>query len=132
MRIGAVGRMDDGVYNVYRIPRVSREDISKNDVSKVSEVKEKPDISESDLQSQSEEQRKVVSPINLEDISIKFNAGETYDYIGKDKDIQNLDIKKAVSDMQKDQVLEQYQFFVGKQDASGILVNNSDGMVLCK
>ena len=30
-------------------------------------------------------------------------------------DIASLDVEKAVSDMKKDQVLQQYQFFVGER-----------------
>ena len=33
--------------------------------------------------------------------------------IGRDVDIKNLDMQKAVSDMKKDGILSQYQFFVG-------------------
>ncbi len=33
--------------------------------------------------------------------------------LGVDCDIARLDVERAISDMRKDQVLEQYQFFVG-------------------
>ena len=32
---------------------------------------------------------------------------------GSESDIHSLDVEKALSDMHKDQVLQQYQFFVG-------------------
>ncbi len=32
---------------------------------------------------------------------------------GVDSDISKLDVEKALSDLKKDQVLQQYQFFVG-------------------
>lgn len=50
---------------------------------------------------------------NLEDISIVFNRQDEFGYIGKDSDIRSLDVEKAISDMKKDSVLQQYQYFVG-------------------
>lgn len=49
----------------------------------------------------------------LEDISLTFNKQEEFDYIGRDSDIRSLDVEKAISDMKKDQILQQYQYFVG-------------------
>lgn len=54
-----------------------------------------------------------VKNVDIHDISLRFNANDDYSYIGRDVDIQNLDMQKAVSDMQKDGILKQYQFFVG-------------------
>lgn len=50
------------------------------------------------------------------DYAQEYRAGETYELKGEDADIASLDVAKAVSDMEKDQILQQYQFFVG--DAS--------------
>lgn len=49
----------------------------------------------------------------LEDIFITFNRQEGFGYIGRDSDIRSLDVEKAIGDMKKDQVLHQYQYFVG-------------------
>ena len=67
----------------------------------------------------------------LEDISLTFNKGDDYGYIGKDSDIYSLDVENAISDMQKDNVLKQYQFFVGNT-GTGALVDNADGVVIPK
>ncbi len=71
--------------------------------------------------------------ISLEDISLDFNTGDTYDYIGKERDITLLDMGQALSDVKKDQILDQYRYFVG--DASNIgRINHSseDGIVIVK
>ena len=65
---------------------------------------------------------------SLEDISLSLNEPSSFSMKGKDSDISSLDMEKAVSDMQKDQALMQYQYFVG--DTS--LVNNEDGIVIAK
>lgn len=49
----------------------------------------------------------------LEDVSLTFNKTDSFDYIGKDKDVADLDVQKAISDMQKDRIFQQYQYFVG-------------------
>ena len=42
-----------------------------------------------------------------------YQTGKEYPLKGVDSDIRSLDVQKAVSDMKKDEVLHQYQFFVG-------------------
>ena len=42
--------------------------------------------------------------------------------IGKDKELKTLDVNQAVSDMQKDSILQEYQYFVGN-------IQTDDGMV---
>lgn len=69
---------------------------------------------------------------DLENISLKFNTGEDYGYIGKDSDIEQLDMQKAISDMQKDSILQQYQYFVGS--SQNLMTENifDDGIVIPK
>lgn len=66
----------------------------------------------------------------LEDISLTFNKREVFDYLGQESDIRSLDMQKAISDMQKDQILQQYNFFVGS--AKNLMENNPDGTVIAK
>ena len=40
---------------------------------------------------------------------------DDFGYIGRDSDIHSLDVEKAISDMRKDQILQQYQYFVGSK-----------------
>lgn len=55
-----------------------------------------------------------------------YEPDATYELKGANSDIRTLDMEQAISDMQKDQVLQQYQFFVGEQkmasqgDAMGV------------
>lgn len=67
----------------------------------------------------------------LEDISITFNRQEDFEYIGKDRDIHGLDAEKAINDMKRDQVLQQYQYFVGSSDNLHE-AEAPDGMVIRK
>ena len=47
------------------------------------------------------------------DFAQQFMPDEPFDMKGIDSDINSLDMEKAVSDLDKDQVLKQYQYFVG-------------------
>ena len=47
------------------------------------------------------------------DFNARYQPDATYDLKGADSDISKLDVEKALSDLKKDQVLQQYQFFVG-------------------
>ncbi|MDD6810810.1 MAG: hypothetical protein PUD93_02935 [Lachnospiraceae bacterium] len=76
-------------------------------------------------------------PVDLENVSLTFHKEESFDYIGNDSSLDNLDMQKAVSDMKKDMVLQEYQYFVGrsgnlfeKQTEDGLVIQkDSTGMV---
>lgn len=69
---------------------------------------------------------------DLENLSLKFNTGEDYGYIGKDRDVANLDMQKAISDMRKDSVLQEYQYFVGSSRNLMEPKVSEDGIVIPK
>ena len=50
------------------------------------------------------------------DYAQEYKPDETYELKGKDSDLAGLDMQKAISDMEKDQVLQQYQYFVSTQE----------------
>lgn len=55
------------------------------------------------------------------DYAAQYQPDRTYEMKGAESDIHSLDVERALSDMQKDQVLQQYQFFVGENiEQSGI------------
>ena len=65
---------------------------------------------------------------SLEDIKLSLNESSAFEMKGKDSDLESLDMEKAISDMQKDQALMQYQYFVGDQSIMG----SEDGIVIPK
>jgi len=48
------------------------------------------------------------------DYAKEYKANEAFDMKGAASDLRTLDIEKAINDMQKDQMLSQYQYFVGE------------------
>ncbi|MBR0090660.1 MAG: hypothetical protein IJP92_03065 [Lachnospiraceae bacterium] len=62
----------------------------------------------------------------LEDIKVDFGAGAKIEPFGG---FESGEIRKAISAMEKDSVLHEYQYFVGNSRQE-TLVDNADGMVL--
>ena len=69
---------------------------------------------------------------DLEQVSLKFNKEDSFGYIGMDSSLDDLDMQKAISDMQKDQVLQSYQYFVGSAGSLFGEMPSEDGMVVMK
>lgn len=67
--------------------------------------------------------------IDPNSVSLSFNKGNDFSYIGSDKDIAGLDMQKAISDMKQDSILQEYNYFVGS--ASNVF-RSEDGIVLAK
>lgn len=112
MRIGSFSDYNSILQNmrVPSIPRVEPESIVKNQedlaASNVSSNLENYN-SDSSIEANSR------SNIPLEDISLTFNSKDEFEQIGSEKDIHSLDVEKAISSMKKDELLKQYQYFVG-------------------
>ena len=50
------------------------------------------------------------------DYAQQYRPGERHELKGADSDIYSLDTQKAISDLDKDQILQQYQYFVGNKN----------------
>ena len=53
------------------------------------------------------------------DYAEQYRPTETFEVNSKESDLRSLDVEKAISDMRKDQAIQQYQFFVGEKNATG-------------
>ena len=98
-RISGIGRMQD--YSI-QMPQPAKTVIVE-ETGNPGAAKEKTPVQEKK------------SNATLEDISITFHKQDDFGYIGRNSDIHSLDVEKAISDMRKDQILQQYQYFVGSK-----------------
>ena len=72
-----------------------------------------------------------VHEIAPQDVSLSFVKNSEYASIGTKSDLKSLDMQKAISDMQRDSVLQDYQYFVGT--GSDLLkFEDEDGKVFLK
>jgi len=69
------------------------------------------------------------SNASLEDISRDFTKRENFSLTNMDPLSMETEMEKAVSEMNKDQSLRQYQVFVGDNN---IIMNDEDGIVIMK
>lgn len=115
-------------YSVPPIPKVDLEAVRRQDAMTASAVTvESPAVP--DAQEEASDFLRTPNA-KLEDISISFNKQDDFGYIGQDSDIRALDMERAISDMKKDQVLWQYQYFVGS--ARNLINGSEDGVVIPK
>lgn len=112
-------------YQVPVIPRVSIDEVMEQDRSAATQ--NMPATATHDTP---EEIRPLRKDAQLEDISVVFNKQDDFGYIGQDRDIRSLDVEKALDDMRKDKVLQQYQYFVG--NSRKIQSESEDGVVIRK
>lgn len=74
--------------------------------------------------------RAEIPPVDVKDLSESLKGIQDFSFIGRNSEIKQLDANKAVSDMQKDEILSQYQYFVGDSKNEGFL--GDDSIVLQK
>lgn len=129
MGIQGFGQYQDFMSN-YRI----------NDIPRVIEA---PEVKTSEVTGISQNINTVPSNVDIEgnaaanrprfldpnEVSIGFQKNNDFSYLGKDKDVESLDMQKAISDMKQDSVLQEYQYFVGSAQN---IYQSSDGTVLQK
>lgn len=118
----------------YKIPEIPAVDYEKvNSAQDAVKAPKAVEVKPQDIALSVEEKNSNISKpsAKVQDLSLSFNLQEDYGYLGKDSNIENLDVQKAISDMRKDQVLQQYQYFVG--DSRKLLQKASeDGLVFLK
>ena len=134
MGIGGVSDYSNLFHN-YKVPEIPAVDYRR--LSKTEESATQADQSVQSVQSSrdidlsiEESPVKRPGPTDVNEISLSFNRGEDYSYIGSDSDLAGLDMQKAISDMQKDKVLQQYQYFVG--ESRNLQGADEDGTVIVK
>ena len=115
-------------YRASEIPNVSVEEVKKS--QKMQEAEKETPVQPYSSQEMQPIQDTRLRMADLENISLTFNKEESYDYIGSESGLANLDVQKAVSDMRKDSVLQEYQYFVGS--AQALLRETQDGIVIPK
>lgn len=113
-------------YNkAYEIPSVTPKEVEKPDELQQTEQS----VSDTEaLETQAAYSRSKAA--DLENISLTFNKEESFDYLGSESSLMSLDVQKAISDMKRDSVLQEYQYFVGS--SQNLFINPADGIVIPK
>lgn len=132
MGISGIG---GGIYDFNSI-RLNNIPVVQTDDGSVKKIGLNSTLDNQDSQALTEQQQ----PSNYQDRTVNTkDAVETASYalsadkslIGSDSDIESLDIQKAISNMKKDSILQEYSFFV--QDVNSLTgINTEDGSVVRK
>lgn len=119
-------------YKVPEIPSVDFEQIKKADETVNVKSQAEPCVTTDIDLSIEEKQSARPKSVDISELSLTFNTRGDFGYIGKDSVIEDLDMQKAISDMKKDQVLQQYQYFVGSSETLFPRNSSEDGHVFLK
>ena len=129
MRIGGAYSLYDNFNSQAALNRIKQVDpntlqsVNSDATGKVNEVAES-------ASADSFEEEALALPRKNADVSeLADSLKSDYNPIGRESDIKSLDVMQAVSDMQKDATLQQYQYFVG---SSEVMENSEDGIVIQK
>lgn len=55
-----------------------------------------------------------------------FDDSNGYSYKGSESELKNLDVMRAISDMEKDKAIQRYQYFVGDRDKADFAIGIED------
>jgi len=125
-------------YNAYNIPsatdnsQVRQNSADTVDAKVSSEQQQKPEEKKNSLDLTVEVPSR--ENASIENVAISFGQydGNSIDLFG-DMGLASRDMKQAISGMQKDQLLHEYQYFVGKDlsgQQSNIVAGTEDGVVV--
>ena len=117
-------------YDAYRIPTADTqksETLGQNITSKQQAVVPEAPVAKAEEATVPVERKNTA----LEDVSLTFLKDDTYDMIGSESDLNKLDMQKAISDMKKDKILQDYNYFVGSSVMQQRNISE-DGVVVAK
>ena len=101
-------------------------------VRKVAEQTQQPNPQELERKPEPQAIERIdVHAIAPQDVSLSFVKNSEYASIGTQSDLKSLDMQKAISDMQRDSVLQDYQYFIGSSDDL-LKFEDEDGKVFLK
>ena len=113
--VNGIGRMQDYSIPMPEYTKQPAKTVVVEETGADSHVASSDQINPGKAGQAAEQTQKSSANAALDDISLTFHKQDDFGYIGRDSDIHSLDVEKAISDMRKDQILQQYQYFVGSK-----------------
>ena len=118
----------DGFYNYNSIMNSSISPVGDANLDEIRNPKqiEKEADSKTSITQEEIDKAREKQTFGAYDYANQYDPTATYSLKGKDSELKNLDVEKAISDMQKDQAIHQYQYFVGNRESASINVGVED------
>lgn len=116
-----------------RIPGISIKESATDAQKRAQEEQSKSYQLDVDLSADKEQpERNKIQNASIEDVTLSLASSDDLEFLGRDSDLFGLDLEKAVSDMKKDDVLKDYQYFVGRESQIREIFSDEDGSVFLK
>ena len=140
MALDRLNSLNSG-YNAYKIPSAS-DDQRVNAASGAVSAEVKNELSEKETGEQPKKEMDLtvseISPrenASIENVAISFGVYDINDVeLFGEKGLASEDMRNAISGMKKDQLLHEYQYFVGGKDLTGkernVIAATEDGVVI--
>ncbi len=126
MTVGAVNGLNNvNYYNYNRINQIKP--VENTDDGLVRRVGNETDRRDTIENVSERDTSRLLPEEQVIDFAINKDLNSDRSLIGTDMKLENLDVQKAISDMQKDSIIREYQYFV--QDP---LKDGADGIVIKK
>ncbi len=106
-----IGEVYSAYQNSYKVSEITSSVKTQQALPTEQDISVKENNLHNNNKTQKEEESR--EPLDFNNFSLTFQKNNTYDYIGRESSLENLDMQKAISDMQKDKILQEYQYFVG-------------------
>ena len=123
-------------YNAYNIPSVKDNTQINPAAEQIKEnIQEAPKVQEESKAFDLTVEVPARENASIENVAISFGQYDSSSIdLFADMGLASRDMKQAISGMQKDQILHQYQYFVGGKDLAGkesnIIAGTDDGVVI--
>lgn len=126
---------------IYTYNSIKLNELRNQQIAASKEARMQQEVQEAEVQAASiQEQRDAIrleQTYTAYDYAQEYRADEVYELKGEDADITKLDVAKAISDLDKDQILQQYQYFVGdasyasaKENAAEVALRSGENFIL--
>ena len=128
----AISRVNGyGGSSAYKFPTTVGNDAKDN----TEFLKSDSTLEENDVKADKSEESVVRGNASIDNVAISFGVYDDSSFnLFKEDGLFSDDMEQAISGMQKDQILHEYQYFVGGKDMTGkdsnIIAGTEDGLVI--
>lgn len=122
---------------IYTYNSIRLSELRSQQIAAAREARQQEAVEVGITQRQQQDDMRLQQTYTSYDYAQEYRPDEVYELKGEDADITKLDVEQALSDMEKDQLLQQYQYFVGdamtataKEPAAELTLRSGENFIL--
>lgn len=120
----------DGFYDYNRIMSLQVMPVREVEANNAIQVLPTKEATVDEVSEEEINQAKAKQTFGAYDFANQYDPSATYSLKGEKSELKNLDVEKAISDMQKDQAIHQYQYFVGNKNKEAEVIMQMENFAL--